>query len=506
MKASDPIHSIFSPQEREKFCIGENKFPKTGSQLKEFIFLRTGYSADSMDWRGWYCLNYSLNEGLDIGLPVGGKDRTLLMLSLIDHALGQVPRFVGVAHMPPMRTDSTAAHCKQVMNIVQTVFENSEVFFGKVPRPGVNQLRRDALLGAWIHDMGEVIFELTTADDMHALAPDMRQTIQHQKNALEEKIFVFACQLAIRAIEQNDYPMFINTIRAIRAKAISASQHSPNPEKILIRISEIQSAIEEVSAQYSLDQHMAPETEQLLRIYRRTEEKGEFLHPFVKTLEAVEGQRYLQRNNAEAPTSELSRLLHPVGGYPYHPQYEWSSDYDIISSIHRAERRLPELFSCANQTYHKSNATFENSLARAAANFTYRSIARQFLPDDQDYVGLAPEIINRAAVKHERNDPVFTADPQGAYNAKLAAERPLLDAQPPQDVNVQYYSRRRAGLLYRAAERMVGKSFFPKSECLIRLSDTPEIPESLARDVIATESRQGNVVRLINSGSGQHRR
>jgi hypothetical protein len=499
----------FKPQELEDFCINDEsnakRFPQGTSQRRAFIFGHTGYAAKPMNWHGWHCFNASMNAGLDIGLPTGGPDRTLMMLSLMDHALGEVPRFVGVKNMPLGRGDSTAAHSKQTMNIIQTVFENSGLLQPNSPnalRSETNTLRRDALLGAWIHDMGETIFELTTVDDMASMSKEDAAAIKKKKDVLEERIFEFSCQLAFWAIEQDTPELFHKTIQQIRKAALTPdtqifTRSNDARSRISARMDGIKQEMERIKTTFDLPQELAPETKKLMETYHRTEQAGSFLNSFVKTLECVEGLRYLQRNSAESATEPLARQLAPKGQYIPSVPRELASDYEIVSSIQRAEKRLPDLFNNAKNTD-------ERKLAQAAASFTYRSIARQFTPEPQDHVGLAPAIIDRRPEPPKvKNKTVLSA--KAFKEVKSSREKDMdfkklqLEKQDPEDFNVQYMTRERIGTLYRAAEDLVkdsGFPFIPKTTSLISINDTPTIPEALATEMKKRESQGIHVTRL----------
>lgn len=450
-----------------------------------------------MGWRGWYCLNYSLNQGFDLGLPTDGHDRTLMMLSYMDQALAEVPRFLGMPHMPIMRADSTAAHSKQVMNIIKTVFERAQEKHNLIMTPKMTQFYRDAMLGAWIHDMGEVIFELTTASDTFAMTRAERQYIAARKNALEDKIFIFACQLAIQAIETGKPHSFLQTIHAIREHGLAVDQALPPVQRIDAEINAISTAIDDIEAKPDFPKTLAPETERLMALYQRVETEVDFLHPFVKTLEAIEGQRYLQRNSADSATDDLARRRQP-DAYPHYPAHDLSSDHEILSSIRRAERRIKDMFVEAREAITRANASgmpsddsrfasAQFTLAKVAAAFTYGSIARQFTPKPEDYVGRAPEIIDRAPMEPKSCEKISLDQLSALRDQEMVAKRERHAAQPPDDLNAQFYSRARAGALYRAAEHLVcdgftrSRCFIPNTACLLRHEDTPQIPPELVQ-------------------------
>lgn len=473
-------------------------FPRTYGERKTYIFSHTGHAAKPMDWREWYCFNYAMNQGLDIGLAADGSDRTLMMLSLIDHALSQPPRFVGMAQMPPMRADSTTAHSKQSMNLGQTMFERRKLYFQGELKPEYNAFRREAMLGFWVHDMGECIFEIVTASDRFGLSKEENAWLTERKNEVEAKVFTFACQLAIHWIEQGKPQEFIETIHHLRQQVLEAKpiiQSGENPKLALLRarLEVMENGMAEVESTPGFPRELATETKHILDIYERTEKSGTFLHNFVKTLEGVEGQRYLQRNSAETPTDYWSRQLHDEAQYPVRPTYDLTSDYDIVMSIHRAERRLPDLFATA--TTH-----WERELAKQTAAFVYGSIARQFTPAHGEYVALAPEIVDRNPTPPASPEQLTTSELKVLRESELGVKRERHAAQSSDDLNAQFYSRSRAGALYRAAEHLVcdgfsRNGFIPTGACLLRLADTPEIPPELVQKMNAVE--QGNIESVV---------
>ncbi|MBA4274888.1 MAG: hypothetical protein C0436_04465 [Alphaproteobacteria bacterium] len=512
-------HSM-TPEEQRFYRL--DSFPQTNSERREFIFARTGFSAKPLDHRGWYLFNKSMNNGLDLGLD----ERTLQILSLMDHALADVRRFVGVANMHEIASDSTAAHTKQAMNIVQHVIEDASQ--GAMSKE-MDSFRRKALLGTWVHDMGEIVTELTTASDMFGIAPERQKALSHAKNELEEKIFIFGCELAGMAIDKANPSLFYDAIERLR----SASREATTLEG---RIENITAQLEVEQKRADLPNTLSTTTHRLLEWYESVESKaeGNMLHPFVKTLEAVEGQRYLQRN------SNITK----------HTRLELSTSHEVISAARRAERRLPELFEQA------SHSPMNKKLAIAAAKFTYRSIARQCLPSKDDMVSLIPPFIVRDAgpdtephsstLVHNALWPVVESKILAAYHHMAA----VLDARVPnhglsciaeeaqksyvaeakeqslEAVRTRFHaelaerwqkqrdgnngrimSREQLGLLYRAAERAVASrhGFVPDTASLMNVEDTPRIPkllEQVMRD-IEKEMHANDKVHSLRSEHGK---
>ena len=512
-----PLQRSVTEDERRHFRLGD--FPQTNSERREFIFARTGFSAKPLDRRGWYLFNQSMNEGLSLELD----ERTLQVLSLMDHALADVRRFGGMPHMHEIASDSTAAHTKQVMSIIQHVSEQAS---GGHMSEEMDALRRDAILGAWIHDMGEMVIELTTASDMFNMPADKREGVSQLKNALERDLFLFSCALANHAVASAQPDLFRSSIMSLRE---AAQQEST----LVGRIDAIRQGMQRTSRRLGLAE-IDEGTEHLHALYDRVESKaeGNFLHPFVKTLEAVEGHRYLQRN---------SSLLK-------HTRLDLITSNEITEGCRRCEKRLPDLFASAGDDWVKGR------LARAATEFTYRSIARQFLPKQEDHVSVAPDFIRRDAVPEtepfsnallpdaslpllearimevaSRVANVVQAHPackevlkplhkefhailgelkmSSLETTRAKAQQEMAQQWQPGSANKPIYSREEAGVLYRAAERAVTMAtpFIPQSSSLICMADTPQLPkriEQLMRD-ITRELHAGDRVRPLHKDKAQ---
>ena len=491
---------LFSPDELKNFKINTHipRFPQDNSDRKQFIFSVTGFAPaeQNMGTRAWYCFNYSMNKGLDLQL----SDSTLKTLTLMDEALQHVPRFVGVQGIAGQLVDSTAAHSKQVMNIIEYVFEKSGVLDTR-SRENKNEadtMRREALIGAWVHDMGEVIFELSTASGMFALSKAESTHLKQEKDALEDKIFTFACQLASKCIREGKPEEFISTIRSIRKEALTpnttddfALTDEMTQTPAMQRILKINQAIDRKMAEPDFPKEDSPETLQLRVLYDKTEgishattaaeiKKEKFFHAFVKTLESTEGQRYFQRNTFDSELQKLATALHP--NHATHINTELLSDNNIVQAVCRCEKLLPVLFENAS-------TLVEQKLAKAAASFVYRSIARQFLPEPQDKIGALPFMIDRNPQKksYSSEQSLTPAVLREVRASEMQYKQLQYEKQDKDSYDVRYITREDMGAIYRAAEELVAiGEFVPqlqerKTACLINFEDMPEFPEALKK-------------------------
>lgn len=433
-------------------------FSHDSSSIKAWLFLLTGYTAKPLNLRGWNLLNQSLNKGFDLNL----NDRELRILSMMDEMLAEVPRFVGVHYVAPQKTDSTAAHTKQVMNIVQHIWQSSGV-------TGMQQLRRDALLGAWLHDMGEVVLELSTASLMFAMPKNLQDEFKAHKDDVEREVVGFSIALAEKALEGNDPKLFARVIHNLRDDLLALPQGDDLP---LRRMRLLTQRITELRQEHQLPATASETAKKLLGVYDRIEFplNNDFLHPFVKTLEAVEGQRYLQRNGADAAHMALYRRLSP-DSMASDLGMHLISDNEIVSACQRCERRLPMLFERAGTREQKL-------LAREAAKFTYRSLGRQFTPSNEDHVANLPAYIDRQP--EQGKDPYAGLTIQELERIRAqehAYKEQQFGAQDNASFDVRYYSKSRAGQLYQAAHDSVLNLWFaPKHDSLIATRDCSALP------------------------------
>lgn len=382
--------------------------PATEKERKRFIFNFCGYAGAHPSIREWNRFNRSMNEGLDLGLDA----RTLGMLSIIDHALHEVPRFVDVPYVARGQVDSTTAHSKQSMNNGQRVFE--EAFANRKASPEAQQFRRLCLLGLWMHDYGETVFELTTASLMQSLGKADREEIKEAKDVIEREIVLFNFAVAEAGLDAGQPDLLQQKLRQIRTHAIHGSASLQGRERVMERIRLIREGIgvayrELAAANILVSAEPGAHAKELIAVYDALENEGahpagerNFLHAYGKTVESVEGQRYLQKNAKEPPHMPLYKALsnhdHP-SPLPFHAM----PPTEVIENYRRCERRLPALFepmahipSLLGKPSFTLGSAEKDVLARSCAAFTYHSLARPYLPREGDDVATVSAPVDRA--------------------------------------------------------------------------------------------------------------
>lgn len=482
-----------SQQELLEFQIG--KLADEPSIIKKFIFSHTGHASEKMTFRKWCMFNTSLNLRLDMGMD----QTTVAMLSLMDESLQYAHRFAGMPHVHELQADSTAAHSAQVVRTIYQVFK--ETFSrGMKPPEEAKVLCREAMVGAKIHDMGEIFGEPCTASEFFSLSVAERATISIQKNDFEQQNFEFACALASHAVRIGNFGLFTETMKQVRdevAPALAALEMRKLPEfeRVQQRIEILTHARDRVRKELQ-QQHpelgtLLPQAEALLDIYHRTEEQspGNFLHPFVKSLESIEGQRYLQRNSQEPATANLC----------------YQTSFDTIESCWRAERRLPILFEAADTSW-------KQKLAQHTAAYVYASLARGFdgLGSDgciKESVSLAPSIIHRNIDRSETPTAAIKLEclaGERARTQKLLLEK--IEQGAPDAADGRIVRREDLAAWYRGAQHAVTHHFYvPKQASLARFADTPTLPNEItsSMETLAREKPPGIVP--IGSRPGRKR-
>jgi len=448
-----------APNEAEKDDFRFDSFPRTSGGISEFIFSKTGFSNTTkpLGLRGWHLLNRSLNEGMKLDLD----EPTLRTLSLMDDALSHVQRFAGMPHMHEIAADSTAAHSHQVMRVIDEV--TRKAFPNHMP-PAINSFRKEAILGAWVHDMGEIVTELATATDMFNMNAHERAPLGKAKDAFEHEMFKFSCDLASHCLEQRHPEMFAQEIAKLR-------QSIEGKNDMLDRVKILRDGITNRREQLGLTQSEVGK--HLLEIYERTESPSQnnMLHPFVKTLECVEGQRYLQRNAKYQP----------------HTHMALATSHEVVEGVRRCERRLPLLMQEAEKMTADGNecAAFYK-LAQHAAHFTYGSIARQFAPDSNEtYVSVAPPYIHRKP--DPRSEPFSDEIKPESRHLVRARQHSLLEdqhaTQAKNMLDVPIWTREQTGAVYRTAQAVIMQAhprFKPQTASLLSFENTPKLPDEIA--------------------------
>ncbi|GEM_PF-2078719 len=465
--------SNITNEERKKFRLDD--FPQTNDELSKFIFDLIGFNAENerLSEREWQLFNTSLNNGLELELT----NRQIDVLSMLDYELSAVKRFAGMPNMHSERADTTVAHSKQVMRLLDRVFKNA---FGDELSPKMKGLRRQAMLGAGLHDMGELVTELTTADDVFHMSSEERDVVSEAKDKFERGLFIISCEISAYEIDHPEKKgIFSETIEDMREasskiKAISKASGENKSTTILNMIEAMEDIMDEARAYCKLSKETGEDTKQFLQFYDAVEIKGSadnFLHPFVKTVECAEGQRYLQRNAERS--GEHMKLC-------------YSTSHQVMESIRRMERRLPLLFERASDEE-------KRQLAVATADMVYETVINPCSEAPNRRYGQYPAFINRNPdARDEVNgmDLKETSIPHVRANThSLLADK---KAQNNKGMESEIYTRAEIAKLYNAARVALQKNpeyaFIPQGKCLL---DVGAIPRSLGSIMDRQEAASG---------------
>lgn len=419
----------------------------------------------------WYTVNKELNRIFELGID----DKTLLLLSKIDHKLGEVDRFSDNDFLPPLRSDNTAAHSKQVMNLTDYIFYKTGQH--SIDKTYLEQMRKDAVTAAMIHDMGEIIVEGTTLAHLHRATEEQKKEWVEIKERVEPKIFAFVLMLLDNEQQKfpstsrdNEYKKAIIAMRSIvhddEEKNHAAVESYPKIEKwiddnaaIILRGYKPSESVEKLIALYDMVEHYGKDgdkkyqTEKFARSLAPELKHVEIENPnligaVVKTLERVEGYKYFKKNISE------------------NPDIQQQGNNEFLDTIRRNEKSVHEIFKSAE----KGNRE-KNILAVETAKLTYATIASALIDDNVGNKKLIPDIICLDKSKFKGRIPDDIAENQISTLDKPAT----------------YINRKMLGCIYRAAAFCLDKDvtennpFIPQRESLIDAYIGGELPKNLIK-------------------------
>lgn len=375
------------------------EIPKDFEARKRWIFDQCGHNGTSRvlqpkkldelkaSFADWQDIDTRLFASFGLASSHGAdKDvETIQTLAMLDTVLHGTMRFFKMSHIREHTADSTAAHSKQTMNLVQDIFDTAYPD-GNIP-DSVKPLRREALLGASLHDLGELIVEGTTMDYMNKLSPDERKKTEKIKDEVEDAVTHFAIKYAAKCcIVDKDPNKFFETIFQIKQDVglIDAEGKTVNEADPITLFPKIKEWIKTHEQELIGGFEVPPHIQELLDIYHRVESKDSegMLRPIVKCVERLEGVRYLQRNSS-------------IGG---NASLELATSFQALTTCERAEKGLPELFELA----HKHD---QLPLALAIADRAYSTIVRGFMGDRTNGVKRFPRLITIHASANELDMP-----------------------------------------------------------------------------------------------------
>ena len=443
----------------------------------------------------WQQLNGELNRIFDLGMD----KNSLWAISHIDTRLGEVDRFWDNHHLPFSRSDNTAAHCKQVMNLVDHIFLNANKF--ATNKAELDEMRKDAISCAMIHDMGEIIAEGTTVAQVNAATAEYKKKWAEDKNRIEPKIFAFFLMLLDniqqKSVEStppphettDEYWFIASEMRGLVDKI---TNHREKP--VVEAYPALEKWIEE-NAQTALQGYKpSPWAERLIALYDVVEhynEKGdekykteefartiapdfkhiEIKNPSIigavtKTLERVEGSKYFQRYMSK--------------NTPIRNQ----NSRDFLGDARRCEKSIDEIFSSVDP-----NSKEQKLLAVETAKFTYKSISRLMIANEIEPINnLGPDVI--------------CLDPKQGTEAISAeiSEKEMSTLDKP----AAYITREMLGCIYKAAASCVdpdlsgGRAFIPTHKSLI----DAYVQGELSPAMLQKAKEEWSYLNGVNSHSG----
>ncbi|MCI5050652.1 MAG: hypothetical protein MRY32_10075 [Rickettsiales bacterium] len=345
------------------------------SERKRWIFRQCGHRTQPEpnldDWRR---INTQLNDWFQLDLDAD----TLETLTLMDHALADVKRYFNFAHITQDHADSTAAHSKHTMNLVQEMFDRA--YPDGFPPEHADQLeamRKDAIIGAWIHDMGELVVEGTTMGDMNKLPAAEQAKAKQYKDEVEAKVTEFGlrmaakCAAGIHGAKPEDFRDIIQQIRVDTGVThdddrFTGKMFGAFPEIARWIDGHEQGLLEGMSEHHPI----VDEVERIYDAVENNDSKG-LVRPVVKCCERLEGVRYVQRNAG-----------FDGQGVPL----RYATSFQTLGTCRRAEMGLPELMDIAQP--------HEKHLAKAIIDRAYSTVVRGFIGHQDEKIVPYPPFID----------------------------------------------------------------------------------------------------------------
>lgn len=328
-----------------------------------------------------------LNSRLFLGLDV--LDRTAFSLMLT--GLSNSRRFAGEIHLDPVQGENSAAHSCHAVVLGNEIVRRAGLLEPERASAEVDELRRSISIGCLIHDMGEILGELSS------LAQRNANHALEELPDIEREIFRITLSEAYRAasVEPSDPATFYAFVRELRDRAgLSKDGIAGTSREALAGVLKEFSQRQEASP---LDGRCRAAVQAALTLYDMAELKGSvtgarplFIGNAVKVVEHLQGLRHFMRFARVDPNRARLHLFSPEThvrseeGMPAAASaresipLQYVSSQRFLNNIKYIEKELPRLFQY-------SSSPEEKSLASALRDAAYQtqiewfSISRNFV-------------------------------------------------------------------------------------------------------------------------------
>ncbi len=328
-----------------------------------------------------------LNSRLKLGL--GSVDCHAFSFMLT--ALANSRRFAGEIHIDPVQGENSAAHSCHSVVLAHEIFRRSGLLASDRFTPEIDSVRRSVAIGCLIHDMGEILGELSSLAQRNA-----NRSIEELPD-IEREIFRITLTEAYRAASATplDPSTFYSFVRSFRhdAKLSEKGIAGTTPEQVA-----------RVLQHYSERQQSTPVGPDItaavgtaLRLYDMAELKKSvsdnqsiFIGNAVKVVEHLQGLRHFMRFARVDSNRRRQHLFSPethadLLGDSAKPastkgviSLQFISSRRFLSNVKYIEKELPHLFSSASTP---DERTLAGALRDAAyqSQIEWFSISRSFI-------------------------------------------------------------------------------------------------------------------------------
>jgi|688.fasta_scaffold93015_2 hypothetical protein len=328
-----------------------------------------------------------LNTRLHLGLDA--LDRTAFSLMLT--GLSNSRRFAGEIHIDSVQGENSAAHSCHAVVLGNEIVRRAGLLAPERASAETDELRRSISIGCFIHDMGEILGELSSLAQRNA-----NHSLEELPD-IEREIFRITLSEAYRAAsaEPSDPATFYAFVRELRDRA-GLSKHGiagTSPEAVAGVLKEF-SQRQETSP---LDGRCRAAVQAALMLYDMAELKGSvtgarplFIGNAVKVVEHLQGLRHFMRFakvdrnrirlhlfSPETHTQTAEGLQNAAPTRETVP-LQYVSSRRFLNNVKYIEKELPRLFQYASSPEEKSLA---GALRDAAyqTQIEWFSISRNFI-------------------------------------------------------------------------------------------------------------------------------
>lgn len=365
------------------------------------VFERIRESRELLGPRSSYAnvLSFVRILNFESGLHLDEIEQKVIALHLFK--LKDSVRYRGDVHLLPSQTDYVAQH------VARVIFKSDKIFKQIEPNDASKaELRRNFIMGALLHDLGEVVCEFYSVAQENDRKVTQRLSKDFQVE-LEDKIADFANRLALCAALTGKHHVYFRTINKMR-RDVGLNDDGSMSMKPLDAYHALKEFIKkfDVSATFELTSDQMHEVEDRLnspnyglnRFYRYAEQYQGVGGSSIKVAEIIDG------NEIFVEWVRMNVVMQDLNVVPYGLS---TSHRQIGAAYARTEASLTKLFNNTTET------RIQRELALAHKRAAYESLI--------DHLSHGPSVLVRDSFIDL--DRVYTTDPEALKDGKLNPTR-----------------------------------------------------------------------------------